>query len=101
MSSSSTIAPGDLDRNVNAVADAVDSIVGACATESVSDATIQRLMTAAALLYAARVEAGGKLPATAPAALNATQGMIVTSALMRAVNVQVFELGLWQSWAQG
>ena len=56
---------------------------------------------AAALLYAARVESGGDLPAITPGALNATQGMIVTTAIMKAVNLQVFELGLWQSWANG
>jgi hypothetical protein len=65
----------------------------------IDDATIQKLFTAAVKLYVSRVERGGPMPATAPAALTATEGMIATSAILRAVNVQVFELGLWQSWA--
>jgi hypothetical protein len=65
----------------------------------VDDATIQKLMTTAIKLYVDRVERGGPFPATSPAALTATQGMIACTALLRAVNVQLFELGLWQSWA--
>ncbi len=65
----------------------------------IDEATIQKLMTTAIRLYVDRVERSGPFPATQPAALNATQGMIACTALLRAVNVQLFELGLWQSWA--
>ena len=114
MSSSSTLeagaAAGDADAlavtdtladNVCLIANQVDAIMNSSPTERVTDATIERLLTAAALLYAARVESGGELRAIAPGALNATQGMVVTTAIMKAVNLQVFELGLWQSWANG
>lgn len=101
MSSSSTLVTDTLADNVCLLANQVDAILHDSETEFVTDATIQKLLTAAALLYAARVESAGDLPATAPGALNATQGMIVTSGIMKSVNIQVFELGLWQSWAQG
>jgi hypothetical protein len=41
---------------------------------------------------------GGKLAAFAPDAVTATEAMIAVSAILKAVNVQVFELGMWQSF---
>jgi hypothetical protein len=102
MSSSSTLVPADtLADNVCLIANQVDAIMNYSPTEIVTDATIEKLLTAAAVLYAARVESGGELNAITPGALNATQAMILTTAIMKAVNLQVFELGLWQSWAKG
>ena len=99
MLSSKTHASAEFRQSVNTIAQSVEALVNGDDSITVDDLTIQRLMTAAALLYVARVEVGGDMPATTPAALNATSGMIVTSGLLRAVNVQLFELGLWQSWA--
>jgi hypothetical protein len=99
MLSSETHASAEFRQNVETIAAQVEALVNGDDSITVDDLTIQRLMTAAALLYVARVETGGDLPATTPAALNATSGMIVTTGLLRAVNVQLFELGLWQSWA--
>jgi hypothetical protein len=39
-----------------------------------------------------------KLAAFAPDAVTATEAMIAVSAILKAVNVQVFELGMWQSF---
>ena len=39
-----------------------------------------------------------KLPAFAPDAVTATEAMIAVTAILKAVNVQVFELGMWQSF---
>jgi len=99
MSSSSAVASDTIANMTASIAAAVDAAIASGDVLDISDASVQQLMTAAARLYAARAEQGGYLPATTPAALNATQGMIVTTALLRAVNVQIFELGLWQSWA--
>jgi hypothetical protein len=65
----------------------------------VSEQSIQSIMTAAVQLYTAKVHADGVFPAVVDGAITATDAMIATSALLRAVNVQVFELGFWQSWA--
>ena len=40
----------------------------------------------------------GKLAAFAPDAVTATEALIAVSAILKAVNVQVFELGMWQSF---
>jgi hypothetical protein len=102
-SSSAAIAeePASAVAAVAATVKAVDDALESTDFSEFSDTSVQQLLTAAAKLYAAYAEQGGKLPATLPGALNATQGMIVTTALLRSVNVQLFELGLWQSWAGG
>jgi hypothetical protein len=101
MSSSSAVVSDDPAIACSAILKAVDDAVASGEFSAFTDVSVQQLMTAAARLYVAYAEQGGNLPATTPGALNATQGMIVTSALLRAVNVQLFELGLWQSWAGG
>jgi hypothetical protein len=60
---------------------------------------LQALMAAISKAYAARVEAGEDiLPIKARSGLTATDAMSTASGLLRAVNVAVFELGMWQSW---
>jgi hypothetical protein len=100
MSSSSAVVSNDLESATAAIVAGIDSAIESGDVSGIADVTVQQLMTAAARLYAARAEQLGYFPATAPGALNATQGMIVTTALLRAVNVQLFELGLWQTWAK-
>jgi hypothetical protein len=64
-----------------------------------SDAEVQTMLADAVRLYAAR--AGEReLPAfPADAAATATEVMVTVSAMLKAVNLQVFELGMWQSWS--
>jgi len=60
---------------------------------------IQALMAAACKSYAAQIEAGGRyMPLTAGSGVNDTTIMVTASALLRAANLEVFELGMWQSW---
>mgnify|MGYP001609918297 CR=1 FL=1 len=59
----------------------------------------QALMAAACKLYSARIEAGhNQLPLSERSGVAATDVMTVASGLLRAVNLAVFELGMWQSW---
>jgi hypothetical protein len=58
---------------------------------------LQTLMTAACRLYSAQVEAGSELfPVTAN--VTSTDIMVTASGLLKAGNLAVFELGMWQSW---
>ncbi len=60
----------------------------------------QALMVAMCKIYGASVEAGAKFPALGDrAAVTGTDVMIVCGALLKAVDLQVFELGMWQSWS--
>ncbi len=64
--------------------------------EVLTPQALQTLMTAACRLYSALVEAGSEtLPV---AAVTPTDIMVTASGLMRAGNLAVFELGMWQSW---
>ena len=57
---------------------------------------LQKLMTAACRLYSAQVENGSQTPPVGE--VTPTDIMITASGLMRAGNLAVFELGMWQSW---
>jgi hypothetical protein len=68
---------------------------------ALSDAELQHRLAEAVRLYAERVserdEALSPFPDTV--AVTATDVMITVTAMLKAVNLQVFELGMWQSWA--
>ena len=69
-----------------------------------SDAEIQTMLVHAVRLYAERAqeyaqERDGALPAFASDAATATEVMVTVTAMMKAVNLQVFELGMWQAWS--
>jgi len=68
--------------------------------ERPSDAQIQDMLAKAVRLYAERAaERDGALPAFAPEAATATEVMVTVTAMLEAVNLQVFELGMWQAWS--
>ena len=65
----------------------------------ISEEALQKLMAAVCKTYSQRVQADGPLPALdARSIVSATDVMITASALLKAVDLQVFELGMWQSW---
>lgn len=62
----------------------------------------QALVAALVKLYAANAEAGERYAVLGQrAAVTATDVMITCGALLKAVDLQVFELGMWQSWSNG
>jgi hypothetical protein len=61
-----------------------------------SPEVLQKLMTAACRLYAAQSEAGSQMLPVGE--VTPTDIMVTASGLMRAGNLAVFELGMWQSW---
>jgi hypothetical protein len=69
--------------------------------EPPSDADIQAMLAKAVRLYAERVaERDGPLPAfPSDAQVTATDVMVTVTAMLKAVNLQVFELGMWQAWS--
>jgi hypothetical protein len=64
------------------------------------DQTMRLLMTALVKIYAAKFDEGQR-----PVLLNVDDGvsatavLVTTSALMKALNLEIFELGMWQSWS--
>jgi hypothetical protein len=63
-----------------------------------SDAAIRQLVTAAVKAYSYKVQRDGGFPIIEHGGLTPTDAMIACTALLRGVNVQVFELGCWQGW---
>jgi hypothetical protein len=64
-----------------------------------SKEALQALMAAVCKTYAAHIEAGEELlPLPQRGGATATDVMITASGLLKAANLAVFELGMWQSW---
>ncbi len=71
------------------------------AIEKPSDTEIQAMLAKAVRLYAERaMDTEMALPAfPASAPMTATEVMVTVTAMLKAVNLQVFELGMWQAWS--
>jgi hypothetical protein len=68
-------------------------------TDVLTPEAVQALMAALCKTYAAHMEAGGQfMPLNGRSGVTATDIMVTASKLLRAGNLQVFELGMWQSW---
>ena len=67
---------------------------------TLSDPDLQALLAAAVRIYAERAEGRDELPAfPVNNNITATHAMVAVTAMLKAVNVQVFELGMWQAWS--
>ena len=65
-----------------------------------SDSDIQHMLAKAVRLYAERAaERDGALPAFTAEAVTATDVMVTVTAMLKAANLQIFELGMWQAWS--
>jgi hypothetical protein len=59
---------------------------------------LQEAMAALIRIFGARADADRKLlPVAGPNSCTATDAMLTVTTLMRALNLQFFELGLWQA----
>jgi hypothetical protein len=77
----------------------IDRALGEGRTDVLSEEALQELMAAACRSYAARIEAGGNFPPLAHRSrVTSTDVMVTASGLLKAANLAVFELGMWQSW---
>ena len=67
--------------------------------QALSEEAMQALMGALCRVYSAQVENGAKYTPIAEGQVVSPTGVMVTaSGLLRAANLAVFELGMWQSW---
>jgi hypothetical protein len=68
-------------------------------TDVLTPNAIQALMAAACRSYSAQVEESGHFPPLAARSrVTSTDVMTAASGLLKAANLAVFELGMWQSW---
>jgi hypothetical protein len=66
--------------------------------DMVTTDALQALIAAACRVYTARTEAGEKFTPVTRNSISATDVMVTASGLLKAVDLAVFELGMWQSW---
>jgi hypothetical protein len=87
-SEAATRLAGDLDRALNEGR-----------TDLLSEEALQALMAAVCRSYSAQIEAGGNFaPLASRSRVTSTDVMVTASGLLKAANLAVFELGMWQSW---
>jgi hypothetical protein len=67
--------------------------------DTLTPQAFQALMAALCRSYGTQLEAGAEfLPLADRQSVSPTEVMTTTSALLKAANLAVFELGMWQSW---
>lgn len=90
-------------RDVGALyARVVESLTATADPSTLDEAQIQDLVALGSRLYADRRSCGERFEIfgarQSEAALTPTDGAIVASAVLDAVSVEVFELGIWRTW---
>jgi len=82
------------------LAASLNAVVAAGRAGAFPDQTMQHLMEALVKIYAVKFDEGQR-PALlgADSGISATAVLVTTSALMKASNLEIFELGMWQSWS--
>jgi hypothetical protein len=96
---SSADTTGDASAAAKKLAADVDRALASGQIDLLTPDAIQALMAAACRSYAAQVEAGGQFPPLANRNhVTPTDVMVTASGLLKAANLAVFELGMWQSW---
>jgi len=66
--------------------------------DAISVEALQALIAAACRLYRARREAGEEFAPVSKNSISATDVMVTASGLLKATDLAVFELGMWQNW---
>lgn len=93
-------APDDLAAAIDTVYALVDQRLGSGSIENVDEDAIQRLMTLAVKLYVARRQAGASFSPFVGESATATDVTVTATAMLEAVNLDVFELSLWRGWGK-
>jgi hypothetical protein len=97
-SAASPTQSGDLSEAALRLAAQVERGLAAGVTGVLTPQAVQALMAAACNLYSAQVEAGQQYLPLKPQGVTPTAVMATASGILRAANLAVFELGMWQSW---
>ena len=92
-------ATGNRSDEATQLAKALDAALGKGQLDVLSPQALQALFAALCKNYSARIEAGEDvLPLNPRGAVTPTDVMVTASKLLKSANLQVFELGMWQSW---
>lgn len=95
--SSSPDAAARLETAARELAAAAEQALAGGNTAAVPDAVVQQMLTAATRLFATKVEAERRyfMPVTARDAVTATEAATMITELLRAVDLNLFDLSMW------
>lgn len=99
MSSPDTAAGQALAADAARVLADADRILAEGRIDDVPDEAVQQLLLAAVRLFASKRDQGTHLEAFPPNAVTATQVAVTAVAMTRVVNLELFELALWNGWS--
>ena len=89
----------NLDRDAGRLAALLEQALAEGHADALAPASVQRLTAAICRTYRAQIDAGQDyLPLAGHTALAPTDVMVACGALLRAADLGVFELGVWQSF---
>jgi len=86
---------GDIDALAGLIAAAAEQGRG----DAVSDENLQKIVLAAIKIFAERFQAGERNSPVGSPGATATDTLIFVTALLKSANLELFELGMWQSWS--
>jgi hypothetical protein len=87
----------DTARNL---AQSLEAVVANGKAGSFPDDAMRELLAALVKIYATKFDEGQRPLLIDPSsAVSATAILVATSALMKSSNLEIFELGMWQSWS--
>lgn len=67
---------------------------------ALDDRALEQVMSAAIALYAQKAERCGEIfPLAQSGGTNATAVLMATTALLKGSSIELFELGMWQTWS--
>jgi hypothetical protein len=99
MSSSepNTVDLGAIDAAARTALEIAEKALNEGTTDRISDETVQRLLTAGTRLFANKVEMEERyfLPFVSAEAATATDVVVTVSDMLRAVNLNTFDLAMW------
>jgi hypothetical protein len=94
-----TAANGSTSAEATALAARIEHDLREGRSDTLTPQAFQALMAALCKSYGTQLEAGAQfLPLANQTSASPTEVMTTTSALLKAANLAVFELGMWQSW---
>jgi len=94
-----TAANGTASAEAAALAAKIEHDLREGRSDTLTPQAFQALMAALCKSYGTQLEAGTQfLPLASQTSASPTEVMTTTSALLKAANLAVFELGMWQSW---
>lgn len=89
---------GGLDGRVEQLSGELGELLSAGQIERISDQSVQRLMATAVKVYAAKREAGSEFLPFGDDGVTATEVSIAAHGMLKAADMQVFELSLWSGF---